>query len=78
MTKREDAMTAKQFEEYLKHLTEQVKADDKESPAFDKGYAFGKLMGRLLRDFSDNESSEFNEGLALGSHIELSKERQIH
>jgi hypothetical protein len=71
-------MNKSQFEAYLKAVSQQIKADQPDRPAFDKGYALGKIVGQLLRDFTDLQAHEFYEGMQLGTTIEGSKTHKVH
>jgi hypothetical protein len=68
------AMTRGQFEEFLKHITNRMKAEEA-SCNFSKGYAFGKLLTQTTSHMSESEKAEFQDGFDHGVDIEVRKIR---
>lgn len=78
-----------QFEKYFEALIRQCevnhegeesapKADDEPGDAFHKGYAYGKLLGRLTKDMDEREKVEFHLGMQDGIEIEQMRKEHVH
>lgn len=66
-------MNKETFEKYLAGLAQQLSQPENEShhpTAFDRGYAFGILLGQAMGKLKDGERVEFSQGMDTGLAIE--------